>query len=310
MTRRESEDFLRKVKSDAELRNEFIRFQNVFSISGLVSEAGDKVSGKANYEQFIYRKRQKQVLRFLMKVSSAAASIAILAVAVWAVVSNHNKSRLIHTISRQMTCVDAPPGQRTAVTLIDGTVVWLNGKSQVRYPSVFTGERNVQLTGEALFEVSTDPDKPFVVTVGDIRITALGTKFNVLAYPENDFVQVALLEGNIRVTDQQTGREITPGPNQQVYCKDGFLEVSEVSNLDYFLWKDGIYSFVDEPLSEIVKKLEYYYDVKIMVKNPSILNSLYTAKFRQQDGVDLILNMLRKIYPFNITKKDYVFILN
>ena len=310
MTRTESKEFLRTIESDIELRNEFVRFQNVYSITGLMSEDDDDVSGRNKYKQFIHKKRQKSALRFFLKASSVAASIAIITVAIWASVSSNNKSKLLSSIINQTTVVNAPPGQRTMITLSDNTIVWLNSKSQLNYPSVFTNERNVQLTGEALFEVSKKPDMPFVVTVGDLKVTALGTKFNILAYPENDFVQVSLLEGKIIVTDMQSGREIIPDANQQVYSKNGHMELSDVNNPDYFLWKDGVYSFVDEPLSEIIKKLENYYDVKIVVQTPSILNTIYTGKFRQQDGVDLILKMLQIIHPFRVTKKDYVFYLN
>jgi ferric-dicitrate binding protein FerR (iron transport regulator) len=307
MTRQESGEFLRKVKSDNELRNKFSRFQNVYSITGLKSKGDDIASGKKKYELFIRKKRQKSAIQFFLKVLSTTALIAIIIVALWASISNHDKSKLLSSIFKNTVSVNAPPGQRSMITLSDNTVVWLNSKSQLIYPSVFSTERNVQLTGEALFEVSTNPDKPFVVTVGELRITALGTKFNVLAYPENDFIQVSLLKGKIIVSDLKSGREIIPDANQQVYSKNGLMQLSDVSNPDYFLWKDGIYSFVDEPFSEIIKKLENYYDVKIVVQNPSILNVIYTGKFRQQDGVDLILNMLRKIHLFKITKEDYVF---
>jgi len=84
--------------------------------------------------------------------------------------------------------------------------------------------------------------------------------------------------------------------------KDGNMLVGEMQNSDYFLWKDGIYSFENERLLDIIEKLQLYYDVKIIVKDPEIFNVRYTGKFRQRDGIDEILRIIQKIQKFNVQK--------
>ncbi|MEL7601424.1 MAG: DUF4974 domain-containing protein, partial [Proteiniphilum sp.] len=84
--------------------------------------------------------------------------------------------------------------------------------------------------------------------------------------------------------------------------KEGNMFVREMQNSDYFLWKDGIYTFKNERLLDIIEKLQLYYDVKIIVKDPEIFNVRYTGKFRQRDGIDEILRIIQKIHKFNIQK--------
>ena len=82
------------------------------------------------------------------------------------------------------------------------------------------------------------------------------------------------------------------------------MKISTFPHADYFLWRDGIYSFINEPLIDILKKLELYYDVKIIVKDQSIYNWEYTGKFRQRDGIDEILRMIQRIHKFKISKDE------
>lgn len=300
-------DFLKKVKSDPELMKEFIRFQNSYSVTCLMPEEEDHVSGELDYNQFIYKKQLGKVRVYFLKSLAYAASILLFIVITWKTIDYKN-GKLIETMAGRPNMISAPSGQRAMATLNDGTVVWLNAKSQLSYPFFLTNERNVQLAGEAFFEVSANPDVPFIVSIHGLKVTALGTKFNITAYPENNFVQVSLLEGSVSV-QSQAGQTVLLEPNQQASYRDGRLEVSSLDRLDYFLWKDGVLSFIDDPLSNIIKKLELYYDVTIQVDDPAILTHLYTGKFRQQDGVDFILSVLQKIYPFHIEKKDNVYII-
>jgi ferric-dicitrate binding protein FerR (iron transport regulator) len=87
------------------------------------------------------------------------------------------------------------------------------------------------------------------------------------------------------------------------------MDMQYITDLDYFLWKDGIYSFTNEPLRNIIRKMERYYNVPIRAENLSILDYEYTIKFRQQDGLDVALQMIRKTHPFKIIKKDDYIIL-
>ncbi|MCC8170680.1 MAG: DUF4974 domain-containing protein [Parabacteroides sp.] len=141
----------------------------------------------------------------------------------------------------------------------------------------------------------------------------LGTKFNVYSYPGQETIRTSLLEGRLKVYFPRAESEgITLKPHEQVSVTGTRMKVGTIPHADYFLWKDGIYSFVNEPLIDILKKLELYYDVKIMVKDPSIYTWEYTGKFRQRDGIDQILHTIQRIHKFKIVKdeENHIFTLS
>ncbi|MDR1155041.1 MAG: DUF4974 domain-containing protein [Bacteroidales bacterium] len=294
-------DFLRDVDSDKELKKLFINMQNTDALMHIVSEKKDEYHGKTAYRQFKQITRRKTVRRVLLNSVAYAASIALLVVATWYFAVNSGASA-------RMTEVYAPAGQRARLTLDDGSVVWLNARSTLTYPSVFSGNRHVALSGEAFFEVAANPDKPFTVTAQGVNITALGTRFNVSSYPENDRVQASLIEGSVKVWDD-SGQELVLQPSQQAHYHNHRLLLEPIEHSDYFLWTKGVYSFVNEPLTSIIQKLERYYDVKIEVADASVLDYEFTGKFRQQDGVDMILRIIQRIHPFKIERKEDMIVL-
>ena len=138
---------------------------------------------------------------------------------------------------------------------------------------------------------------------GTVRV--LGTQFNVFCYPDAGLISTSLIEGSVKVyhpEDEANG--VVLKPNQQlVYDRQSFQTI-QMKNEDDLLWKDGIYNFKSERLESILKKLELYYDVKIVVKSPEILSYRYTGKFRQRDGVVEILRIIQKIHHFKMSEND------
>ena len=326
MPRAESVDFLRCVEADKELKKLFINTQNVYALTRMIPKKEDPYLGKAAYERFMQMTRRGIIRRIIVKSLAYAATAALLVLATW---HYAGKPDTTDTPIRT-TEVYTPAGQRTKLTLDDGSVVWLNARSTLAYHSDFSLNRHVVLTGEAFFEVATNPDKPFTVATRGVNITALGTKFNVNAYPENDGTQVALIEGSVKVWNDD-GQEIWLQPDQQAHYRshqptpqhelpheeiipieeqrDSKLSLQPIEHKDYFLWTSGIYSFDNEPLTHVFQKLERYYDVKIQVADTSILDNEFTGKFRQQDGVDMILRIIQHIYPFKIQRKEETIVL-
>ena len=180
----------------------------------------------------------------------------------------------------------------------------MNAKSKLVYPAQFTGEeRRVIVEGEAFFDVAKDPSKPFIVSAQDIDMKVLGTQFNVYCYPDAGYIQTSLLEGSVRVFFPDRENEgITLKPDQQVTVSDGKMKVSPIRLSEHFLWRDGIYAFENEPLIDILKKMELYYDVKIVIKDTSLFNDTYTGKFRQRDSLDDVFRVLHQIRKFKVEK--------
>lgn len=199
-----------------------------------------------------------------------------------------------------------PAGQRAKIRLHDGTVVWLNARSILRYPNQFIGaERKVELEGEAFFEVARNEEVPFVVATEKPDIKVLGTKFNVFAYKGKNEFSTALIEGSVKIyKPDNESVAMYMNPNDFAELKEGRLEKRRIGNTDFLLWKEGIYAFDDVSFSEIISKLELYYDITIDIKNRKLGEYKFSGKFRQRDGVESVLKALQKIYRFSYTKDE------
>lgn len=298
----EQVELLRKVDSDDEYRAEFTRYRNTQALFSFSDEVIDPIDSRKGYDRFLSRRKKQKVFRTIRASIGYAAAIALL------LLSMHFYHVYFYPRNAPIgaeTSLFVPAGQRVNLTLPDGTVVWLNAQTRLTYPTAFTGnERKVNLQGEAYFEVAHNPEMPFIVSSGGIDMKVLGTTFNVYSYEEEELKRISLIEGSLLVYDPQSE---SPGiilkPNEEITINDSEMIVNTIPNADYFLWKDGIYSFDNEKLEVILKKLELYYDIEIRIKDESMRDWKYTVKFRQRDGIDEILRLLQKIHPFRV-KKD------
>lgn len=176
-----------------------------------------------------------------------------------------------------MQTIFVPPGQRAELTLTDGTKVWLNAKTTFTFPNKFTANtRNVTLDGEGYFNVTRDTEKPFLVQTEKYNIKVLGTEFNVTAYSGSPVFETALLKGAVEVSSPATYSKVYLKPNTRTYERNGELRTGIIEHQSYFLWKEGLICFFDEPVGKMIEKLELYYDVKIDVRNTELLNLHYS----------------------------------
>jgi len=180
------------------------------------------------------------------------------------------------------------PGQKSILTLFDGTKITLNANSKLKYPTHF-GEfsREIYLEGEAYFEVIRNTKKPFIVHTSKISTTVLGTKFNVTAFPEDKKIRVSLVEGKVLVTDNSEKKEsanISLTPKQQyiydVYKKRGI--VKEFKILEEIGWKDNTFIFDNEPLENVLIKLERAFGVKLEIVNKNVKDYKLKANFKNE----------------------------
>lgn len=169
-----------------------------------------------------------------------------------------------------MIQVIIPYGKRSDITLADGTHIWLNSGSQLSYPSKFkSGSREVYLSGEALFDVKANPNKPFYVITPDIKIKVLGTSFNVCSYKEDNTIQTVLLRGKISAgRNKLFGQtmDLIPGERLTFEKTHKILSKDKVDVRLYASWIDGYLIFDNTPITEIYKKLERFYNEKIIVE--------------------------------------------
>ncbi len=190
-----------------------------------------------------------------------------------------------------------PKGHTYQLLLPDGTKVWLNTASSIRYPVTFTNhERTVSLTGEAYFEVAQDVSKPFKVMAGGSTVQVLGTQFNVSAYEDEEAVTTTLLEGAVNVS--RDGKEVTLKPGQQAVV-DG--QTGEISQLQADIrlavaWKNGYFRFDNESIDHILSKISRWYDIQ-EVSYEGKIDERFTGTFKRSKGVSQLFGHLEKLAP-------------
>lgn len=303
MSIKEKREMLDRMDNDDELRREFFALQNLNALTTLIPNNGEDTTKatKVHLLKFKRKVRIKLIVKSLHAVSRYAA-IALIAVIATMFISLRSKS---NTVTIRYEEFSIPAGQHATVTLHDGTRVWLNARSTLRYPNVFTDTREVELTGEAFFDVAEKKDKPFTVNVAGMKVSATGTQFNVFAYGDNSNFTASLIEGTIEVSDKAgTQKPIELKKDEYAAWRNGKLIRDSLINKDFLLWKEGIYAFDDVPFSDIVSKLELYYDVKIIVRNDNLGKYRFTGKFRQRDGITSVLRAMQIVNRFNFIKDD------
>lgn len=163
--------------------------------------------------------------------------------------------------------IETPRGGQYQLTLADGTEVWMNAGSSLKYPTSFRGkERKVELTGEAYFEVAKNKEKPFSVVLNGMKVEVLGTHFNVMAYNDENVIETTLLEGSVKLTKDGSSTMLIP--NQQGVLNNGAsnFRVHAVNTENVIAWKNGFFKFDDENIETIMRKVARWYDVDVTYK--------------------------------------------
>jgi hypothetical protein len=196
-----------------------------------------------------------------------------------------------------------PNGGEYAVTLNDGTRVWLNAASSLKYPVRFTGrERRVELTGEAYFEVAKDKAHPFIVVTSRMQVQAVGTVFDVNCYRNADSTTITTLaEGKIKVTTQH--KTVLVNPGQQVKTNLTTTAVSEGDVETATAWKNGLFIFNATPLQEVLIQLSRWYDVQVAYDRHFNPSKYFTGEIKRNVPVSKLLQMMEMtgIARFRIT---------
>ncbi|MDR2970002.1 MAG: FecR domain-containing protein [Tannerellaceae bacterium] len=301
LSREEQILLLREVKADPVWQERFGEIKNLYALSTLAARPGDCEKGKVSYRLFVGRRKKAAYVRLIRRVASyAAVALLLIGFTHWLTL------RQIQSQDTEMLTLHVPAGQRLKLTLQDGTNVWLNARSTITYPNRFAaGERKVEIDGEAFFDVAKEEKRPFLVSSQGVEMKVLGTRFNLYSYPEANYIRTSLLEGSLMVyREKQKSHSILLHPNEESIIDNHRMTVVPIKDPSYFLWTEGIYSFREEPLINILKKLELYFDVSIEAKDPTIYTWEYSGKFRQSDGIDNILQVIRKIHKFEIEKDE------
>lgn len=220
-----------------------------------------------------------------------------------AVVENHGKEVKFFDVTKDLhfmhgflddryTTIEVPAGGEYKITLMDGTVVFLNSKTQLRFPENYSQmpERTVYLSGEAFFQVARDERKPFVVMCGNYSVRVLGTSFNISNYEEDALSKTTVITGNVAV--QAFNKDFLLSPGQQAVVGMNDVLVKDVDVENYTSWMNANFRFNGMNIDEILKKVARWYAVDIVYKNDEVKNYHFTGFMPRYATIDEVLRLL------------------
>lgn len=210
--------------------------------------------------------------------------------------SSHNNQSV-----GQYTETIAPRGQKSQIVLADSTKVWLNSNTKIKYPGNFSkSQRDVYLVGEAFFEVTKNEHRPFIVHTSGVNVKVLGTKFNVKAYPDEDKVETSLFEGKINLMFERSNgqneiqKEVLPGESFSYSKADRQLVPNGFPQEEIDGWKKNQLIFKDDTFSNLVRKVERWYDVKVVYDEKLFNDRRLTVELYEGERIERLLEIISR----------------
>jgi transmembrane sensor len=202
------------------------------------------------------------------------------------------------TFTDQMvvSTIYAPMGARVSFVLPDGTLGMLNSGSKLSYTLPFSQNRQITLNGEAWFEVNHDKMHPFEITSGTSKVKVLGTKFNMSAYPNENYVEVVLEEGMVEYQNSDSFVGETMSPSERLIFENGKIKRSITDPLKYRAWTEGKLVFRGDPMAEVARRIERWYNVKIEIGDKQLEKYTFRGTF-QDDSLEEVLRFLSMTSP-------------
>lgn len=198
----------------------------------------------------------------------------------------------------------APLGGKSMVTLPDGSRVWLNAGSTLRYSNRFNDDnRSVELDGEGYFEITKHNGKPFSVAANGSDIVVHGTKFDVSAYRDDAENKVSLFEGSVTVSSRTSSLTLKPNEEVSVNRQSGVIIKRTLTNRAN-AWKDGIINYSSIKFENLAKILSRKYAVNVIIMDPALRNYCFTISMRNKETVSEILDILSNIKPFSYERRN------
>lgn len=263
-----------------------------------------RIYHKMKNDEFKNLTREKSIVRILNTISKIAAVLFIPLIAYVWITKGSDFPIAAETAYSE---IYSPLGTRSMFYLPDGSTGMLNGGSSLEFPAEFRGKsREVLLKGEAYFDVVTDSKKPFVVKGEHTCVIAYGTSFNVQAYPEDPETRITLISGKIRLFERINGKVLNLAvlkPDQMyVYYPGKRLERTETVDVkEVIAWTEGKLTFRDETFTELVRKINRWYNVELIIMDKALRSYSYQATF-MDETLDEVLKLLH--YSAPIEYKD------
>lgn len=273
---------------------------NIYSISKVLppplNPDTQKAWNKIDQKILLKTPSNSKSLNLKIRYTVAMAAVLVIGLVLGGIINNYLR---FDRLSHQYTEIVTQPGQKTSVILPDGSIVWLNSVSTLKYPVDFNArKREVILTGEAFFDVSKDKSKRFRVKCGGLDVDVYGTSFNVKNNPDENSQEVTVAEGIVGITSSsKLIRQITKGEQATLNKVSGEI-IFDKENPDLVAaWKNDELIFRNTPIDEVCKSLESWFGVKITVDKQIIGGHNYTFKIKTESFKE-VLEMMQVMTPF------------
>jgi ferric-dicitrate binding protein FerR (iron transport regulator) len=298
-TDQENIEILNWVSVSEENRAEFKRLHQLSYLSGLkkfqseidIDSAWDKLS-----DQFPRAKRQAGIVYMSIFKRIAVAVLIFLAIGfggLW------TKEHFYRSDNKAIVQFEAPKGEKSIVTLADGSHVWLNSQTVLKYDAL--NPRNVTMSGEAYFEIKKDPAHPFeITTYQGLKVKVTGTRFNLRCFDNEPFIETTLDEGEVIVSERNSRQYAVLAPGQQAKfdIRNKEMEVRKVSTEIFSIWRNNELRFNDISYAELIPRIERWYGVSIEL-DPGISKTDRFTMSVKTESLRELLNMMKLTSNFN-----------
>jgi len=295
----EFREILEWINASPDNRKEYFRLKNIYALSKGDAPVPELWSDYLKVKSKLNLNSKETTIRWIRESLKYAAVIAVTLLSVY-FYSQLRKPEIPREYVTSFHQLTVPFGQISEFIFADGTRVWLNSGTDLRFPeNPRDSLREVYLEGEAYFEVSRNKEKPFIVHAGNQKVRVLGTSFNVRAYEGTENIETTLIDGSVTLENNQTSEKIVMAPGDQyLFSRVGGANLlRKVDTRPYQAWKNGKLIFRNKSLGEIAGDLERWYNVKITFADEQIRDFHFTGTILKYKPVDQILEAIKLTSP-------------
>ncbi|MGV8138282.1 MAG: FecR family protein [Mangrovibacterium sp.] len=276
---------LAKLEQDQAAKKEFTKIKNAWALAATTREMPDYQVEKL-YLDFQKKLKLKRKTIGLLPSFLKYAAVFAFAIGIFSLFDSIRPDKINPSAAPGVNTVIAENGHISKVILPDSSVVWLNSGTQINYRNDFAvSNREIRLTGQAFFQVRKNEAIPLKVYCGDLQIKVMGTQFDVSAYPEDKSIRVFLETGKVEIlhpTALSSPYRLIPGEMAEYDKQYGNITKSKPDPGKFISWKEGILVFRDDPMEEVIPKLQRHYNIDIEVNGPAIYQSVFTATLKNE----------------------------
>lgn len=299
LSKRKETELLNWIKLSDENKELFIKEQEMLEHSLIDKQDLRTIQNWKSIKKKIHQSVPYKSRKLYLKVASVAAAF-IMGILVTTALKDY--SSLFGNRSAEIQNISVPFGAKTNIELPDGSLVWLNAGSILSYPSKFAKNREVKLIGEAFFKVEKS-QKAFIVETNYGEVEVKGTSFNVKAFADES-LQTTLVTGSVLVREKERGKEVTLKPGEQANVNGDNIIVETVETEVFTSWKEGKLIFNNEYLPTVIKRLERWYNVKIVIDDDERLKKIKYNGTLEMETFSEVLELLKVTSPIDYSYNE------